>query len=236
MSGDGQLCLVGNKLLAALPDPERQQLLRHLHLVELPLGKVVHEPGTVRHNIYFPVGCVFSKQFVTAAGDAAEVASVGPEGLVGIPLLLGCTNTPVRTVVQVAGPAWCGDSAALREAFVHIGALQNLVLRFTLALMTQMSQNAVCYQCHSVEQQFCLWLLLTLDRACSNQLRITQDLTAQTLGIRRASVSEVESRLAHEGIVRHTRGSIEVLDRTRLESMCCECYDVINREYARLLP
>lgn len=236
MRTDGQPDLASNRLLANLPGTDRERLLRYLHLVELPFGKVVHEPGTTRSDVYFPVSCVFSKQFTTAAGDAVEVASVGSEGLVGVPLLLGCTGTPVRTVVHVAGSAWCGNSAALRAEFVHSGALQNLVLRFTQALMMQMGQNAVCYQRHSVEQQFCLWLLLTTDRAHSNHLRLTQDLIAQTLGIRRPSVSEVASGLAYKGIIRHGRGYIEVLDRTRLESACCECYGVINREYARLLP
>ena len=235
MRADVQPHLTDNRLLAALPDTDRERLLRYLHLVELPFGKVVHEPGTARRNIYFPVSCVFSKQFVTATGHAAEVASVGNEGLVGIPLLLGCTNTPIRTVVQVAGSAWRADSVALREEFVHSGALQNLVLRFTQALMTQMGQNAVCYQHHSIEQQFCLWLLLALDRAHSDHLHLTQDLIALTVGMRRESVNEVVNRLAHKGIIRHLRGSIKVLDRTRLESTCCECYGVIRREYARLL-
>lgn len=236
MRTDGHPDLASNKLLADLPDTDRERVLRYLHLIELPFGKVVHEPGTARCDVYFPVSCVFSKQFTTAAGDAAEVASVGCEGVVGVPLLLGCTGTPVRTVVQVAGSAWCGNSVALRAEFVHSGALQNLVLRFTQALTTQMGQNAVCYQHHSVEQQFCLWLLLTIDRAHSNHLHLTHDLIAQTLGIRRPSVSEIISRLTHKGIIRHVRGYIEVLDRTRLESTCCECYGVINREYARLLP
>lgn len=236
MRTDGQPDQASNKLLEDLPGTDRERLLRHLHLVELPFGKVVHEPGTVRSSVYFPVSCVFSKQFTTAAGDAVEVASVGSEGLIGVPLLLGCTGTPVRTVVHVAGSAWCGNSAALRAEFVHSGALQNLVLRFTQALMMQMGQNAVCYQRHSVEQQFCLWLLLMTDRAHSNRLHLTQELIAQTLGVRRASVNEITSRLAHKVIIRHVRGCTEVLDRTRLESTCCECYGVINREYDRLLP
>ncbi|MGH8192509.1 MAG: Crp/Fnr family transcriptional regulator [Rhodanobacteraceae bacterium] len=235
MLARGQPDLADNKLLTALPRPDRERLLRHLHAVELPFGKVVHQPGTARRNVYFPVSCVFSKQFVTAGGNAAEVASVGNEGLVGIPLLFGCTSTPIRTVVQVAGSAWCGDGLALRQEFLHGGALQGLVLRFTQALMTQMGQNAVCYRRHSVEQQFCLWLLLTLDRAHSNCLHVTQDLIAQTLGIRRESVNEAANRLARKGIIRHARGRIEMLDRTRLESACCECYGAINREYARLL-
>lgn len=235
MRTGGQPDPADNKILVALPRHDRERLLRYLHLVELPFGKAVHEPGTVRRNVYFPVTCVFSKQFVTAAGDAAEVASVGNEGVVGVPLLLGCTGTPVRTAVEVAGSAWCGDAAPLRHEFVHSERLQNLVLRFTQALMTQMGQNAVCYQRHSVEQQFCLWLLLTLDRAHSDGLHVTQDMIAQTLGIRRESVNEVTTRLTRRGIIRHTRGYIEALDRTRLESTCCECYGVINREYARLL-
>lgn len=236
MYADVQAILASNRLLVNLPSTDRERLLRYLHLVELPFGKVVHEPGTARCDVYFPESCVFSKQFTTAAGDAVEVASVGSEGLVGIPLLLGCTGTPIRTVVEVAGWAWCGNSDVLRAEFVRSGALQNLVLRFTQALMTQMGQNAVCYQHHSIEQQFCLWLLLTMDRAHSNHLRLTHDLIGQTLGIRRPSISEIASRLAHKGIIRHVRGDIEVLDRTRLESTCCECYGVINREYARLIP
>lgn len=236
MRAGGQTTLANNKLLMALPGADRERLLKSLHLVALPLGKVVHEPGTARRSVYLPVTCVFSKQYVTSAGGAAEVASVGNEGLVGLPLLLGANGTPIRTVVEVAGSAWCGDGAALRRELAQSSAFQNLVLRFAQALMTQMGQNAVCYQHHSVEQQFCLWLLLTMDRARSNRLHLTQELIAHTLGTRRESVNGVTNRLVREGIIRHVRGSIEVLDRSRLERACCECYGVINREYARLLP
>lgn len=231
----GQPGLADNRLLAALSGPDGDRVRSCLHLAELPLGKVVHEPGTTRRDIYFPVSCVFSKQYVTAAGDAAEVACVGNEGLVGLPLLFGCTRTPIRTVVQVAGRAWRGDHVPLQQEFVRNPAWQGLVLRFAEALMTQMGQNAVCYQHHSAEKQFCLWLLLTLDRAHSSHLQFTQDLIAQTVGMRRETVNEVTHRLAHAGIVRHGRGCIDVLDRKRLEGTCCECYGVINREYARLL-
>ncbi|MBS0381319.1 MAG: Crp/Fnr family transcriptional regulator [Proteobacteria bacterium] len=235
MRTDGQIDLADNKLLATLPGTDRERLRRYLHPVELSFGKVVHEPGTARRNVYFPVSCVFSKQFLTATGDAAEVASIGNEGMVGIPLLLGCTHTPIRTLVQVAGSAWCGDSATMRQEFVRNEALQNVIFRFTQALMTQMGQNAVCYQRHSVEQQFCLWLPLMLDRTRSYHLHLTQDLIAHTLGIRRESVNEIISRLARRGVIRHECGCIEVLDRARLERASCECYGVINREYARLL-
>lgn len=228
--------LADNKLLSALPHTERERLQRYLRRVKLPFGKVVHEPGTTRRDVYFPIDCVFSKQFVTADGGAVEVASVGREGLVGVPLLLGCTGTPIRTVVQVAGSAWCGPGAELHQELTRDPALQNLVLRFTQALMIEMGQNATCYQHHSVEQQLCLWLLLMQDRTGSTHLRFTQDLIAQTLGVRRESVNEAIQRLAGHGIVRNGRGSIEVLDRAGLEAASCDCYRVITREYARLLP
>lgn len=233
---NSELGLTGNKLLAALPGSDRARLRECLNRVELPFGKVVHEPGTTRRLVYFPLTSVFSKQYVTATGDAAEVASVGNEGLVGLPLLLGRAGAPIRTVVQVAGSAWCGDKVPLRQELARGGALQNLVLRFAEALMTQMGQNAVCYQRHSVEQQFCLWLLLMLDRVHTDHLRATEELIAQTLSIRRESVSAVTGRLAREGVLRHARGYLEVLDRPHLERRCCECYGVITREYARLLP
>lgn len=236
MFKDGQPDLADNRLLAALPSADRERLRASLHRVELPFGKVVHETGAVRRHVYFPVSCVFSKQFVTSAGLAAEVASVGNEGVIGVPVLLGCTRTPVRTVVEVAGTAWCGAGDALHREFARNGILQNLVLRFTQALLVQIGQNAVCYQHHSAEQQFCLWLLLALDRARSDHLRLTQERIAETLGIRRETVSEVMRHLAGSGIIRHARGYIQVLDRRRLEGACCECYGVINREYARLLP
>ncbi|MGH8111697.1 MAG: Crp/Fnr family transcriptional regulator [Rhodanobacteraceae bacterium] len=228
--------LANNKLLAALPGLDRERLRGCLTLVELPFGKVVHEPGTARRSVFFPIDCVFSKQFATSAGGAAEVASVGNEGLVGIPLLLGCTNTPMRTVVQIAGSAWRGDGAVLREELGRSVALQSLILRFTSALMVQMGQNATCYQHHSLQQQFCVWLLLMLDRTRSLHLHLTQELIARTLGTRRESVNEIAGRLTREGAIRRGRGFIDVLDRARLERACCECYRVISREYARLLP
>lgn len=227
--------VTGNKLLATLPSPDRERVAKLLRPAKLVAGRVVHAPGTVRRTVYFPVDCVFSKQFLTAAGDAAEVASVGNEGLVGVPLLLGSTGTPLQSVVEVAGMAWCGDGASLRAEFTRSGAFQNLVLRFTQALMTQIGQNAVCYQHHSAEQQFCLWLLLALDRAHSNHLQVSQERVGQTLGMRRESINGIVQRLARNGIIRHTRGHLEVLDRPQLEQRCCECYAVINREYARLL-
>jgi CRP-like cAMP-binding protein len=233
---ESRLRLAGNKLLEALPGIDQERLSGHLSLVTLPAAKVVHEPGTARHSVYFPVSCVFSKQFVTSDGDAAEVASIGNEGLVGIPLLFGSTRTPIRTVVQVAGSAWRGDGATLHREFTRSGALQNLVLHFAQALITQMGQNAVCYQHHRVEQQFCLWLLLNLDRVSSNHLHLTHEVIGLTLGIRRTGISEVINHLQREGIIQHGHGCIEVLDRARLENACCECYDVIKREYARLLP
>lgn len=236
MRADSQFDLTDNRLLAALSDADRAQLRPCLHVVELPFGKVIHRPGAVRRSVYFPIHCVLSMQFVTSAGDAAEVASVGNEGLVGVPLLLGCTSTPIYTAVQVAGAAWRADGAALRREFARSASLQNLVLRFTQALMIQIGQNATCYQHHSVEQQFCLWLLLMLDRTDATHLHITQELIARTLGIRRETINEIASHLSRQGIIRRARGCIEVLDRPRLERASCECYGVIHAEYARLLP
>lgn len=236
MSADDQQSQTGNKLLNALPSGDRARLLPHLRRIELPFGKVIHAPGSARRRVYFPVNCVVSKMYVTEAGDFAEVAIVGNEGLIGIPLLFGCTNTPVLSLVQVAGSAWYGDGSAVRREFEQSGGLRSLTLHFIQAVSTQMGQNAVCYRHHRVEQQLCCWLLLLLDRVHSDPLRVTQQLIAQTLGIRREGVNAAVGHLQRSGILRHTRGCIEVLDRSHLESACCECYFVMKREYERLLP
>lgn len=233
--GDGSR-LTDNKLLAALPRADRERLRANLRLVVLPFGRAIHRPGVQRTSVYFPIDCVLSKQFLTSSGDAAEVASIGNEGLVGTPLLLGATATPLYTVVEVAGSAWCADAMTLRRELERSADLRSLVQRFVAAEAIQIAQNAICYQHHSIEQQFCLWLLLLLDRSQSPLLHLTQDVIGRTIGVRRESINEVISRFARRRVIRHARGVLEVLDRQALEQACCECYAVITSEYARLLP
>ncbi len=224
-----------NRLLAALPDSDYQRLLPSLELVSLPLGQVVYEAGGSQPYIYFPTDSIVSLLYVMENGASAEIAMTGCEGLVGIALFMGGETTPSRAVVQSAGVGYRLRAAVLKKEFDSGGALHHLALRYTQALITQMAQTAVCNRHHSVEQQLCRWLLLSLDRLASNELTMTQELIANMLGVRREGVGEAAGRLQAAGLIKYSRGQIEVLDRTRLEGRVCECYAVVKREYDRLL-
>ena len=226
-----------NHLLAALPAEVFDRLLPNLQLVLMPLGKVIYEPGAELEQVYFPVpGCIVSMLYVMADGASAEIAVVGDEGMVGIALFMGGGTTPSRALVQSSGQAFLLKRKALKREFDRHGELQVLLLRYTQALITQMSQTAVCNRHHSVEKQLCRWLLLSLDRLPTNELTMTQELIANMLGVRREGVTEAAGKLQDLGLIHYSRGRIAVLDRPGLEQRVCECYAVVKREYDRLLP
>jgi CRP-like cAMP-binding protein len=225
-----------NYLLAALPQAERQRLDPYLQLVPMPLGKVVYEPGDVLRHVYFPIDCIVSLLYVMKDGASAEIAVVGNEGLVGTALFMGGETTPSRAVVQSAGSAYRLIGKRLKEEFHRHGITLLLLLRYTQALLTQMAQTAVCNRHHPVEQQLCRWLLLSLDRLPSNRLNMTQELIANMLGVRRERVTAAAAKLQQLGAICYRRGKITVLDRPKLEKMCCECYAVVKKETDRLLP
>jgi CRP-like cAMP-binding protein len=224
-----------NRLLAALPAADLLRLLPHLERVPLPLGAVIYESGGEQGHVYFPAGGIVSLLYVMNDGAAAEIAVVGNEGAVGIALFMGGETTPSRAVVQSAGSAWRIEPAAIKAEFARGGAMQRLLLRYTQALITQMTQTAVCNRHHLLEQQLCRWLLLSLDRLPSNELVMTQQLIANMLGVRREGVTEAAGRLQADGLIDYSRGRINVLDRARLEKRACECYGVVRRESDRLL-
>ena len=224
-----------NRLLAALPDAGLRGLLPHLEAVRLPLGMVVYESGGEQRYVYFPTSSIVSLLYVLADGSSAEIAVTGNEGLVGISIFMGGETTPSRAVVQSAGYGYRLKGQVLRKEFESGGALQHLLLRYTQALITQMTQTAVCNRHHSVDQQLCRWLLLSLDRLPGNELVMTQELIANMLGVRREGVTEAAGKLQDEGMIRYSRGHITVLDRDQLETRVCECYSVVKREYDRLL-
>ena len=225
-----------NHLLVALRAAERERLYPHLHLVEMPLGKVVSEPGDLLQYAYFPTDCIVSLLYVLEDGASTEISIVGNEGLVGIALFMGGDTTPRRAVVQSAGHAYRLPGQVLREEFHRDGAIRLLLLRYTQALITQMAQTVVCNRHHSVDQQLCRWLLLALDRLPSNELTVTQELIAHLLGVRREGVTAAVGKLQRLGVISHSRGHITVLDRPALERLSCECYAVVKRETDRLLP
>lgn len=225
-----------NRLLAALPEKNYQALLPLLERVELPLGMALYESGAKQAHVYFPTSSIVSLLYVLEDGASAEIAITGNEGLVGIALFMGGETTPSRAVVQSAGEAYRLKAAVLKEQFERGGELQHLLLRFTQALITQMTQTAVCNRHHAVHQQLCRWLLLSLDRLPGNQLVMTQELIANMLGVRREGVTEAAGKLQAEGLIEYSRGRITVLDRDQLEANVCECYSVVKREYDRLLP
>ena len=225
-----------NRLLAALPDAEWARLLPHLEIVDLPLGKVLYEPGDRLAHVYFPTTSIVSLLYVMEDGASAEIAVVGHEGVVGISLFMGGNSTPSRAVVQSAGQGFRLKANLLMEEFDRAGQVLHLLLRYTQALITQMSQTAVCNRHHSLDQQLCRWLLLSLDRLQSNELAMTQELIANMLGVRREGVTEAAGHLHHAGLIRYQRGHITVLDRPALERRTCECYAVVKNEYDRLLP
>jgi CRP-like cAMP-binding protein len=225
-----------NYLLAALPAPESGRLYPHLELVPLPLGKVLYESGDQLQYVYFPILSIVSLLYVMADGASAEIAVVGHEGIIGIALFMGGETMPNRAVVQSAGHAFRLKGHLLKEEFNRGGELQHLLLRYTQALLTQMSQTAVCNRHHSVDQQLCRWLLLSLDRLPSNELTMTQELIANMLGVRREGVTEAAGKLQSAGLIHYSRGRITVLDRPGLEARACECYRVVKTEFDRLLP
>jgi CRP-like cAMP-binding protein len=226
-----------NWLLAALPAKVFDRLLPDLNRVAMPLGKVIYESGAQLEHVYFPVpGCIVSMLYVMEDGASAEIAVVGDEGMVGIALFMGGGHTPSRALVQSAGQAFQLKREALKKEFERHSELQHLLLRYTQALITQMSQTAVCNRHHSVEQQLCRWLLLSLDRLPNNELTMTQELIANMLGVRREGVTEAAGKLQAQGLISYRRGHIRVLDRPGLEAQVCECYAVVNKEYDRLLP
>ena len=225
-----------NHLLAALPLEEFEPLAAQLELVPMPLGEMLYEPGQQLQYAYFPTTAIVSLHYVTESGASAEIAGVGNEGVVGISLFMGGGTTPSSAVVQTAGHGYRLERRLLKQAFDRAGLMQRLLLRYTQALITQMSQTAACNRHHSVEQQLSRWLLLTLDRAPSRELVMTQELVASLLGVRRESITEAAGRLQQVGFIRYRRGHIAVLDRTGLETRACECYAVVRKEIRRLLP
>ncbi|MDO9002425.1 MAG: Crp/Fnr family transcriptional regulator [Aquabacterium sp.] len=225
-----------NRLLAALPEAEWVRWLPQLELVDMPLGKVLYEPGNRLAHVYFPTDSIVSLLYVMEDGGSAEIAMVGLEGLVGISLFMGGESTPSRAVVQSAGRAFRLKAGVMMQEFNRAGPVLHLLLRYTQALITQMSQTAVCNRHHSLDQQLCRWLLLSLDRLPSNQIFMTQELIANMLGVRREGVTEAAGRLQKTGLISYQRGRITVLDRPGLEQRTCECYAVVKTEYDRLLP
>ncbi len=225
-----------NRLLAALPAPDYEALAPHLEPVAMPLGLAVYESGGPQGYVYFPTDSIVSLLYVLENGSSTEIAVTGNEGLVGISLFMGGETTPSRAVVQSAGHGYRLRAAMLKRHFESSGEVQHLMLRFTQALITQMTQTAVCNRHHAVDQQLCRWLLLMLDRLSSDRLTMTQELIANMLGVRREGVTEAAGKLQAAGLIEYTRGRIQVLDRKRLESAVCECYGVVKREYDRLLP
>jgi CRP-like cAMP-binding protein len=225
-----------NHLLAALPTAEFERLVAHLELVPMPLGELLYEPGGQLQHAYFPTTAIVSLHYVMESGASAETAGVGNEGVVGISLFMGGDTTPSSAVVQTAGHAYRLESRLLMQEFNRAGLMQRMLLRYTQALMTQMTQTAACYRHHSIEQQLCRWLLLTLDRLPSNdELIMTHELVASMLGVRREGISEAAGKLQQAGCIRYRRGHITVLKRSGLETRVCECYTVVKQELSRLL-
>jgi CRP-like cAMP-binding protein len=225
-----------NHLLASLPDAEWQRWLPQLEAVDLSLGQVLYEPGNTLAHVYFPITAIVSLLYVMENGSSAEIAVVGNEGIVGISLFMGGESTPSRAVVQSAGKGYRLAAQLMKDEFGRAGPVMHVLLRYTQALITQMAQTAVCNRHHSLDQQLCRWLLLSLDRLEGSELVMTQELIANMLGVRREGVTESAVKLQQAGLIRYARGRIHVLDRKGLEARVCECYGVVSREYDRLLP
>jgi CRP-like cAMP-binding protein len=225
-----------NQLLAALPMEAQQRLRPHLELVEMPLGKVLYESGESSRQVYFPTNSIVSLLYVMENGASAEISVVGNEGIVGIAVFMGGESTTSRALVQSAGYAYRLAGQRLKDEFNRHADLQVLMLRYTQALITQMAQTAVCNRHHTIDQQLCRWLLLSLDRLRSAKLTMTQELIANMLGVRREGVTDAAGKLQRLGVIDYHRGRIEVLDRKRLETLSCECYAVVKAETDRLLP
>lgn len=225
-----------NHLLAALPKNVYERLYPHLESVPMPLGEVIYEPGAHVEHVYFPTNCIVSLLYVLENGASAEIAIVGNEGIVGISLFMGGETTPSRAVIQSAGFCYRLKATLLMREFKKGGPVLQLLLRYTQALITQMAQTAVCNRHHSLDQQLCRWLLLSLDRLQSNNLTMTQELIANMLGVRREGVTDAAGKLQHAGLINYSRGHITVIDRPGLEALVCECYAVVKKEFDRLLP
>jgi len=225
-----------NRLLAALPPPDLRRWLPQMESVEMPLGHVLYESGRTLSHVYFPTTAIVSLLYVMENGASAEIAVVGHEGVVGISLFMGGESTPSRAVVQSAGQGLRLRANVIKQEFEQAGPAMHLLLRYTQALITQMAQTAVCNRHHSLDQQLCRWLLLSLDRLPGNELVMTQELIANMLGVRREGVTEAALKLQKIGLIRYSRGRISVLDRPGLEQRTCECYAVVKKEYDRLLP
>jgi len=223
-----------NHLLNALPEEALEKLQPHLKLIDLPLGKVLYESGDTLQRVYFPTDSIVSLLYVMESGASAEISVVGNEGVVGIAVFMGGESTPSRAIVQSAGSAFSMLSQQLRSEFNNNPDVRMLMLRYTQALITQMAQTAVCNRHHSIDQQLCRWLLLSMDRLTSNQLVMTQELIANMLGVRREGVTEAAGKLQRLGVIEYHRGHITVIDRPRLEQLSCECYAVVKRETDRL--
>ena len=224
-----------NRLLAALPLESQKRLFNHLELVSLPLGKVMYESGETMRYVYFPTDSIISLLYVMESGASAEISVVGNEGLVGIALFMGGESTPSRAIVQSGGQAYRLPGQRLKDEFNRHGEMLVLMLRYTQSLITQMAQTAVCNRHHSIDQQLCRWLLLSLDRLPNNKVTMTQELIANMLGVRREGVTEAAGKLQKLGVIEYRRGHITVLDRPRLEQLSCECYAVVKKESDRLL-
>ena len=225
-----------NRLLAALPDEDYARLLPDLEPISMPLGWVVYESGAHMRYVYFPTTSIVSLLYVMESGASAEIAIAGNEGLVGISLFMGGETTTNRAVVQSAGEGFRVKASALKREFALGGELQRLALRYTQALITQTAQTAVCNRHHSVDQQLCRWLLLSMDRLPGNELMMTQELIANMLGVRREGVTAAAGQLQAAGLIHYSRGHITILDRPKLEKRACECYGVVKKEFDRLLP
>ncbi len=225
-----------NHLLDSLPPEEYKRLLPHLELVKIPLGEVIYESGDELRHVYFPTTCIVSLLYVMENGSSAEIAVIGNDGIIGVALFMGGGSMPNRAVVQSAGYSYRIRGHYLMQEFNQFGAMLHLLLRYTQALITQMAQTAVCNRHHTVDQQLCRWLLLSLDRLPSNELAMTQELIANMLGVRREGVTEAAGHLQQAGLIQYSRGRITVLDRPGLEARVCECYHVVKAEADRLLP
>lgn len=225
-----------NRLLNALSTDVRQRLFPHLELIEMPLGKVLYESGDVMRYVYFPTDCIVSLLYVMENGSSAEISVVGYDGLIGVALFMGGESTTSRALVQSAGFAYRLLGQRMKDEFNRHGELLHLMLRYSQALITQMAQTAVCNRHHSIDQQLCRWLLLSLDRLKNNHLVMTQELIANMLGVRREGVTEAAGRLHKQGVIDYSRGHIVVTNRPKLEQLSCECYAVVKIETDRLLP
>ena len=225
-----------NHLLAALPSYVQERLIPHLESIDMPLGKVLYESGDSLRHVYFPADCIVSLLYVMENGASAEISVVGCDGMVGVAVFMGGDSTPSRAIVQSAGTAFRLTGQRLKNEFNHSdGELRLLMLRYTQALITQMAQTAVCNRHHSIDQQLCRWILLTLDRLPSCQFTMTHELIANMLGVRREGVTEAAGKLQKSGAIQYHRGHITVLDRPQLEKRVCECYAVVKKETDRLI-